>query len=660
MYEEFFSFSAAPFRLNPDPKFFFGSRSHNKAMAYLHYGLRQAEGFIVITGEIGAGKSILIGHLIDQLDRSNVVAAHLLTTNLEPSALLSHILSAFRIEPSSTGKSAEIEAFEDFLFDQMNRGRRVLLIVDEAQNLPIRTMEELRMLSNMDYDGTPLFQVFMVGQPEFRGILAEPHMEQFRQRIIASYHLEPLGQGETTDYIRHRLALVGWNNDPSITDEAYKAIFLATGGVPRKINKLCNRILLYCSIEKLHAIDEGVVKAVVTDLKSENLERATQARADAAPVAAEPAAAPAKAEEAKPVEEPAKREAKAANGGEPLVSADVDEKPVEKRAPVVVPFATVRKLVGAVRPGANGKVKDSAPAVKSSAKPDQKVEPAPSAASAPEAPKAESVGPAESEAKKAAVEEAMPKKKAETSAPAKSKPAEAAKKSAEPAPAKDAAPAAQKAAAPAEKPAAPPGEVAAPEKPAAPATEKPAAVEKAAAPAAAMSVLDRLRAQRSGAAPAADARAETAQETPAETAAAASDSDSEREADRSPATLNDVAKAIAAISAAGEAARKAREAEKKTSVADQPRGDLESEEPAAGPASLGEPPLAIDPKGWRVSIVKSINETREELKTAHANVARLRKQLGAIDSRRREKRQKIAANLARAESLLTEIRNAWR
>ena len=173
MYEEYFQFSTSPFRLNPDPKFFFGSRSHNKAMAYLHYGLRQAEGFIVITGEIGAGKSMLIGHLIDQLDRSNVVAANLLTTNLEPSALLSHILSAFRIEPAGTGESAAIEAFEDFLFDQMNRGRRVLLIVDEAQNLPARTIEELRMLSNMDYEGTPLFQVFLIGQPEFRTILSK-------------------------------------------------------------------------------------------------------------------------------------------------------------------------------------------------------------------------------------------------------------------------------------------------------------------------------------------------------------------------------------------------------------------------------------------------------------------------------------------------------
>ncbi|MEQ1929244.1 MAG: XrtA/PEP-CTERM system-associated ATPase [Parvularculaceae bacterium] len=288
MYEEYFGFSGPPFRLNPDPKFFFGSRSHNKAMAYLHYGLRQAEGFIVITGEIGAGKSMLIGHLIDQLDRSNVVAANLLTTNVEPDALLSHVLSAFRIEPSGSGKSAELDAFEDFLYEQMNRGRRVLLIVDEAQNLPFRTIEELRMLSNMDYEGTPLFQVFLVGQPEFRERLAGPNMEQFRQRVIASYHLEPLNLAETREYVEHRLALVGWTNRPAFSADAFDRIFKATGGVPRKINRLCNRILLHCSIEKLDAVDGDVVSVVFADLKGESLERANAESPKSAPDAVQP------------------------------------------------------------------------------------------------------------------------------------------------------------------------------------------------------------------------------------------------------------------------------------------------------------------------------------------------------------------------------------
>ncbi|MEM9263040.1 MAG: AAA family ATPase, partial [Pseudomonadota bacterium] len=141
MFLEHFGFSSEPFKLTPDPRFFYGSKSHNKAMAYLHYGLRQGDGFIVVTGEIGAGKSMLITHLLDQVDRTNIIAADLITPNLQPNELLSHILSAFRIEPAADGPTAEIEAFEDFLFDQLNRGRRVLLIVDEAQNLPKETLE---------------------------------------------------------------------------------------------------------------------------------------------------------------------------------------------------------------------------------------------------------------------------------------------------------------------------------------------------------------------------------------------------------------------------------------------------------------------------------------------------------------------------------------
>ncbi|MCA8887706.1 MAG: AAA family ATPase, partial [Parvularculaceae bacterium] len=183
MYEEFFNLSGSPFRLAPDPRFFFGSRGHNKALAYLHYGLRQGEGFIVITGEIGAGKSMLISHLIGQLDRSNVTAAYLPTPNVEPSALLGHILSGFGIEAAGDGEAANIEALEDFLFDEMGRGRRVLLIVDEAQDMPVKTLEELRILSNMDYEGTPLFQAFLVGQPDFRETLERADMEQLRQRV---------------------------------------------------------------------------------------------------------------------------------------------------------------------------------------------------------------------------------------------------------------------------------------------------------------------------------------------------------------------------------------------------------------------------------------------------------------------------------------------
>jgi len=271
MYEDYYGLSTSPFRLTVDPQFFFGSKSHNKAMAYLHYGVKQAEGFIVITGPVGAGKTMLISQLLDQLSASNIVAAQLLTANIQPADLLSRVLSAFCIEPSDEGSAAELEAFEDFLFDQLRSGKRVLLIVDEAQNLLQETLEELRMLSNIDYDGTPLFQIFLIGQPEFRDMLDQPSMQQLQQRIIASHHLEDLSKRETHDYIAHRLSVAGWRKDPVFTDKSVDAIFAETNGRPRCINTLCNRILLYCALEKRHDVTVEVVATVLKELEGEQL-----------------------------------------------------------------------------------------------------------------------------------------------------------------------------------------------------------------------------------------------------------------------------------------------------------------------------------------------------------------------------------------------------
>ena len=269
MVEEFFGLSGPPFKLSPDAKFFFGSKSHTRALAYLQYGLRQAEGFIVITGEIGAGKSMLIEHMIGQLNSTSVSAATLLTTNLAACDLLPHILSAYQIEAETDTRAGQLQAFEDFLVDSVNQGSRVLLIVDEAQNLPLATLEELRMLTNINYQGAPLFQVFLVGQPEFRDVLTEPNMEQLRQRVIASYHLGGLDIEDTRDYIDHRLAIVGRTTYPQFTEEAFEKIYHESGGVPRRINSLCTRLLLFCAMENRTLINSSVVESVSTDLRGE-------------------------------------------------------------------------------------------------------------------------------------------------------------------------------------------------------------------------------------------------------------------------------------------------------------------------------------------------------------------------------------------------------
>ncbi|WP_375200961.1 XrtA/PEP-CTERM system-associated ATPase [Hyphococcus sp.] len=367
MYEEYFRLTDAPFRLNPDPRFFYGSRSHNKAMAYLHYGLKQSEGFIVITGPVGAGKSMVISHLLDQLNASNIVAANLLTSNIEAEDLLSQILSAFRIEPESEGRAGEIEAFEDYLFDQLNRGRRVLLIIDEAQNLPFKTLEELRMLSNIDYEGTPLFQVFLVGQPEFRTIMEQPNMEQLRQRVIASYHLENLSEEETRDYVLHRLSVAGWREDPAFTDDAFRAIHEQTTGLPRRINTLCNRLMLYCSLEEKHEVTADVVETVCAELKEEKLD--ARKPADAMPPVAriEDEPAPQQEREKEPVAE------KAATPEEtpaetPAETSGTDEAPGDDAETNIVSLESkrARKSAAAVEPDLESPVEQEPEIVSSS------------------------------------------------------------------------------------------------------------------------------------------------------------------------------------------------------------------------------------------------------------------------------------------------------
>lgn len=269
MYEDYFSLSGPAFRLSPDPKFFFGSQTHNKAMAYLYYGLKQAEGFIVVTGDVGAGKTILIGHLMDQLHYSAVTAAHLQASDPHPDALLPQILSAFGVERE---RQDGLDAFERFLFEELKRGRHVLLIVDEAQNLPLETLEKLRALSSIDYDGTPLFQVFLIGRPEFSNRLSEPSMAQMRQRVIASYCLDGLTREETREYILHRLSVAGWHEDPVFSDDAIALIYEETMGAPRRINLLCNRIMLFCAIEKRHEVTREIAETVLGEMREEPLE----------------------------------------------------------------------------------------------------------------------------------------------------------------------------------------------------------------------------------------------------------------------------------------------------------------------------------------------------------------------------------------------------
>ncbi len=244
MYETFYGFTDKPFQLNPDPAFYFGSRQHRRAMAYLEYGVHQNEGFIVVTGDVGAGKTTIVRSLLAKLDPQRVVAGNLVSTQIDAEDTLRLVASSFGLRTKDVEKSDLLLALEAFLVSLCQQGKRALLIVDEAQNLTPRAVEELRMLSNFQLETHALLQSFLVGQPEFRRTMQSPHMLQLRQRVIAACHIGPMDSDETRAYIEHRLKCVGWKEDPSFQPTAYEAIYQATGGIPRRINAVCDRILL--------------------------------------------------------------------------------------------------------------------------------------------------------------------------------------------------------------------------------------------------------------------------------------------------------------------------------------------------------------------------------------------------------------------------------
>ncbi|MEQ8496645.1 MAG: AAA family ATPase, partial [Gammaproteobacteria bacterium] len=218
MYESFFGLTSKPFTLNPDPRFFFRSAGHKRALAYMRYGLQQEQGFIVVTGDVGTGKTMLVNNLFREIEDQALVAAKIVSSNVKDVDLLRLIAAEFDVPFESSSKASLLHDLEHFFKQCRDEGKRVLLVIDEAQNLPRSALEELRMLSNFDYQGLPLVQSFLLGQREFRGIMRAPGLEQLRQRVIAAYHLKPLSHEEVKSYIEHRMRKAGWANDPVIEE----------------------------------------------------------------------------------------------------------------------------------------------------------------------------------------------------------------------------------------------------------------------------------------------------------------------------------------------------------------------------------------------------------------------------------------------------------
>jgi len=270
MYDQFYGFTGRPFQLTPDPAFYFESGTHRKAMSYLGYGLAQGEGFIVITGDVGAGKTTLVGHLMNTIDPNRLTAVKLVSTQVEGDDLLRLVAEQFGIEWEGQSKAELLRAMEQYLREQARAGRRTLLIVDEGQNLAISALEELRMLSNFQLGGHSLLQIFLLGQPEFRQTLFHsPTLEQLRQRVIATHHLDPMEPEEVEPYILHRLGKVGWTGNPSFSPDSFELMYDYSEGVPRKLNVLVSRLLLFGAVEELNRINAQHVRNVIAEIESD-------------------------------------------------------------------------------------------------------------------------------------------------------------------------------------------------------------------------------------------------------------------------------------------------------------------------------------------------------------------------------------------------------
>jgi general secretion pathway protein A len=263
MYESFYKLREKPFTLLPDPGFLFLSNKHRMALTLLEYGLMNQAGFTVISGDIGTGKTTLIRHLLDHMDREHTVGL-ISNTHRSFGELLQWILLAFNLEYANLDKVEMYRRFIDFIIDEYAHNRRVVLIVDEAQNMAVETLEELRMLSNVNADKDQALQVILVGQRELRDTLRRPDLVQFAQRISVDYHLEPLSEEETVGYIRHRIEVAG-GNPRLFGGDACRAVYRYSNGVPRLINLLCDTALVYGYAEQHAQIDSTLVTDVARE-----------------------------------------------------------------------------------------------------------------------------------------------------------------------------------------------------------------------------------------------------------------------------------------------------------------------------------------------------------------------------------------------------------
>jgi general secretion pathway protein A len=297
MYERFYNLRDRPFALSPDPDYLYPSRVHREALDYLRFGIEGHAGFVVITGEIGSGKTTLLQVLLRNLDGQTTVV-RLVNTLLTGRELLESILLDLGVEHVPPTKPQMLRELARLLIDQRSRGRRVLAVIDEAQNLSLDALEELRMLSNLETEKSKLIQIVLVGQPDLREKLAMETLEQLRQRVTVRYHIDPLDADETANYINHRLRRAAIAAPLQFPRAVTDVIHERTGGVPRLINVICDAVLLFGYADEQRVVDVELVRGAIEELEASSVLRplapkpAASVRADDAPRTPPPVAPP--------------------------------------------------------------------------------------------------------------------------------------------------------------------------------------------------------------------------------------------------------------------------------------------------------------------------------------------------------------------------------
>lgn len=277
MYLEFFQLKEQPFQLTPDPAFLYLSKAHARAKAYMEFAVLNRDGFSVITGEIGSGKTLMIQSLISELGE-DVKVARVFQTQLDDIEFLRAVLAEFGIQAFRAKKAELLLRLKTFLLDQSKHGRSALLIIDEAQNLDMRTLEEVRLLTGLETEKTKILNIILVGQPELNDVLNSPHLEQLAQRVRLRFHITALSPDETREYIYHRLAVVGGDGAQLFPESTIPLIYKYTGGVPRLVNILCDTSLLNAFVEEQVSVDEEVLGQAIEELQWVPFNERTHAR----------------------------------------------------------------------------------------------------------------------------------------------------------------------------------------------------------------------------------------------------------------------------------------------------------------------------------------------------------------------------------------------